>query len=69
MHQGVSGIMFQVIKKTKVDSYSTINLLIIQAMRQLFPLALYGDHVYLYVQNNEAPQLVEFIVHPELFRF
>jgi hypothetical protein len=35
----------------------------------LLPLALYGDGVDLDVQHNETPQLIEFEVHPELFRF
>lgn len=36
---------------------------------KLSPLALYGDGVDLDVQNDEAPQLIELVVHPELFRF
>jgi len=35
----------------------------------LLPLALDGDGVDLDVQHDEAPELVEFEVHPELFGF
>jgi hypothetical protein len=33
------------------------------------PLALDGDGVDFYVEDDEAPELVEFEVHPELFGF
>ena len=35
----------------------------------LLPLALYSDRVYLDVEHNETPELIEFVIHPEFFRF
>jgi hypothetical protein len=34
----------------------------------LLPLALHGNCIHLDVEHDEAPQLVELEVHPELFR-
>ena len=36
-------------------------------MRWLLPLALNGDGVYLDIEHNEAPELINLEVHPELF--
>jgi hypothetical protein len=38
-------------------------------MRWLSPFALDGDGVDLDVEYDEAPELVEFEVHPEFFGF
>ena len=65
MHKKVSGGL----KRWKVDGSLTTNLPIIQATTRLFPLALNGNYVDFEVKHNETPQLIELIVHPELFRF
>jgi hypothetical protein len=41
----------------------------VMAPDRLSPFALHGNRVNLYIQHDEAPQLVEFEVHPELFGF
>ena len=43
--------------------------LVTRNLISLVPLALHSDCINLDVQHDEAPELIQLEVHPELFRF